>query len=116
MGARAALVLCGAPAERADEGKPAGDNGLVATPPVGWNSWNKFACQVSEATICDAADAMASNGVRETGYRYTVIDDCWDGARTAEGSLTHQAEGERPVAARSSNAGQKRYRPEGRAP
>jgi alpha-galactosidase len=63
-------------------------NGLAQTPPMGWNSWNKFACNVNEATIRATADAIASNGMKEAGYRYVVIDDCWHGARDANGFIT----------------------------
>ena len=38
-------------------------NGLAQTPPMGWNSWNKFACNVNEKVIRDTADAIASNGM-----------------------------------------------------
>ena len=34
------------------------DNGLAKTPPMGWNSWNKFGCNVSEKLIKEMADAM----------------------------------------------------------
>ena len=37
--------------------------GLAKTPPMGWNSWNKFACNVDEKLIRETADAMASNGM-----------------------------------------------------
>ena len=63
-------------------------NGLALTPPMGWNSWNRFACKVSEATIRGAADAMASNGMKAAGYQYVVIDDCWHGPRDAQGFIT----------------------------
>ncbi|RSM48677.1 alpha-galactosidase [Amycolatopsis balhimycina DSM 5908] len=58
------------------------------TPPLGWNSWNSFGCNVSEATIHQAADAMASSGMRDAGYQYIVVDDCWfDPQRDAQGNL-----------------------------
>lgn len=63
-------------------------NGLALTPPMGWNSWNKFACKVNEKVIRDTADAMASNGMKEAGYQFVVIDDCWHGARDANGFIT----------------------------
>lgn len=63
-------------------------NGLAKTPPMGWNSWNKFGCSVNEKVIRDTADAIASNGMREAGYDYVVIDDCWHGPRTADGFIT----------------------------
>ena len=38
------------------------DNNLALTPPMGWNSWNKFHCDVSEDLIKQTADAMVSSG------------------------------------------------------
>ena len=63
-------------------------NGLALTPPMGWNSWNKFACDVNEQTVRDTADAMVSSGMRDAGYQYVVIDDCWHGPRDANGFIT----------------------------
>ena len=63
------------------------DNGLAKTPPMGWNSWNKFACNVSEKLIKDMADAMVSSGMRDAGYIYLVIDDCWQIDRDAQGNI-----------------------------
>ncbi|WP_082468060.1 MULTISPECIES: glycoside hydrolase family 27 protein [unclassified Sphingomonas] len=63
-------------------------NGLAQTPPMGWNSWNKFACNVNEKVIRATADAIASNGMRQAGYAYVVIDDCWHGTRDANGFIT----------------------------
>lgn len=62
-------------------------NGLARTPPMGWNSWNHFSCNVNEQTIRETADAMVSSGMRDAGYRYVVIDDCWQVARDANGAL-----------------------------
>ena len=62
-------------------------NGLALTPPLGWNSWNKFGCDVSESLIRSAADAMVSSGMQAAGYRYIVIDDCWHGKRDADGFI-----------------------------
>ncbi len=63
------------------------DNGLARTPPMGWNSWNHFGCDVSAQLIKETADAMAANGMRDAGYQYVVIDDCWQVARDAQGRL-----------------------------
>jgi alpha-galactosidase len=63
------------------------DNGLARTPPMGWNSWNHFACDVSSTLIREIADAMAANGMRDAGYQYVVIDDCWQVARDRAGRL-----------------------------
>lgn len=61
--------------------------GLALTPPMGWNSWNKFGCNVSEALIRQTADAMVASGMRDAGYRYIVIDDCWQVARDSMGFI-----------------------------
>jgi alpha-galactosidase len=52
--------------------------GLALTPPMGWNSWNKFAGDINEELIRQTADAMATNGMKEAGYNYVVVDDCWE--------------------------------------
>lgn len=60
---------------------------LAATPPMGFNTWNKFGCNVSEQLIRETADAMAANGMRDAGYRYVVIDDCWQVSRDDAGRI-----------------------------
>ncbi len=60
---------------------------LAQTPPMGWNSWNKFACDVDEQKIRQVADAMAANGMKAAGYEYIVIDDCWHGRRDTLGFI-----------------------------
>ena len=60
---------------------------LASTPPMGWNSWNHFACKVSDAIIREQAAAMASNGMKGAGYQYINIDDCWQGGRDANGVI-----------------------------
>lgn len=55
--------------------------GVAPTPPMGWNSWNYFHCDVSEDLIREMADAMVASGMRDAGYEYIVIDDCWQVAR-----------------------------------
>jgi len=62
-------------------------NGLARTPPMGWNSWNHFACKVTEADVRSAADAIVSTGMKSAGYIYVNIDDCWQGARDEKGVL-----------------------------
>ncbi len=60
---------------------------LAKTPPMGWNSWNKFGCNVSEKLIREMADAMVENGMLEAGYKYIVIDDCWQVGRDSLGNI-----------------------------
>ncbi|KZT22585.1 glycoside hydrolase family 27 protein [Neolentinus lepideus HHB14362 ss-1] len=55
----------------------AANNGLARTPPLGWNSWNRFACDISEETILSAAKSLVTTGLKDVGYEYVVIDDCW---------------------------------------
>ncbi len=62
-------------------------NGMAKTPPMGWNSWNKFHTRVSDEVVRGVADAIASNGMREAGYIYITIDDTWEGERDARGVL-----------------------------
>lgn len=50
---------------------------LAKRPPMGWNSWNTFGADISEALILETADAMVEKGYRDAGYEYVVIDDCW---------------------------------------
>src|SRR5437867_3169869 len=68
---------------------PAPPAGLAPTPPMGWNSWNKFGCRIDERLIRETADAMVTSGMRDAGYHYVNIDDCWEApARDANGHLT----------------------------
>jgi alpha-galactosidase len=62
-------------------------NGLTMTPPMGWNSWNKFGCDVDEVKVRAAADGMVASGMKDVGYQYVVIDDCWHGVRDAHGDI-----------------------------
>ena len=50
---------------------------LAQRPPLGWNSWNTFGSNISDALIREMADIMVSRGYRDAGYHYLVIDDCW---------------------------------------
>lgn len=61
--------------------------GLALTPPMGWNSWNYFSCNVSEDLIKGVADAMVETGMKEAGYVYINIDDCWHGKRDSLGFI-----------------------------
>src|ERR1700733_4900256 len=60
---------------------------LALTPPMGWNSWNKFGCNVSEDLIKSMADAIAGSGMKDAGYQYVVIDDCWQVDRDPNGNI-----------------------------
>ena len=62
-------------------------NGLALTPPMGWNSWNKFAGRVDDKSVREMADAIASSGMRDAGYVYVNIDDTWEAGRDANGNI-----------------------------
>jgi alpha-galactosidase len=50
---------------------------LVPAPPMGWNSWNHFQRDINEQLIMDEADAMVASGMKDAGYEYINLDDCW---------------------------------------
>lgn len=60
---------------------------LAATPPMGWNSWNRYHCDISEQLIRETADAMVESGMRDAGYVYLNIDDCWQISRDESGRI-----------------------------
>ena len=63
-------------------------DGLAPTPPMGWNTWNRFGPFVSESLVLETADALVGTGMRDAGYRYVVIDDAWhESARDDAGDL-----------------------------
>lgn len=64
------------------------NNGLALTPPMGWNSWNNFGCNVSDTLIRQMADAMVSQGMLAAGYNYVNIDDCWQNTARTNGHVT----------------------------
>lgn len=64
------------------------DNGLASVPPMGWNDWNAFGCNVDEQLVEQTADAFVTSGMRDAGYEYLNIDDCWAlPTRDADGDL-----------------------------
>ena len=74
-----ALTAPAAHAQKFDE--------LARTPPMGWNSWNRFGCDISEQLVRETADAMVASGLRDAGYRYLNLDDCWHGQRDSLGFI-----------------------------
>ena len=84
-------IGCALTAAGSGQGQPAWMD-LARTPPMGWNSWNKFGCNVSDTLIREVADAMASSGMKDAGYHYVVIDDCWQVARDKNGTIVPDPE------------------------
>jgi len=69
------------------------DNGLAKTPPMGWNSWNKFGCKgLNEKVVRETADTMVSSGMKDAGYQFVILDDCWQKGRDANGNIVADAE------------------------
>ncbi|MEU4246655.1 ricin-type beta-trefoil lectin domain protein [Amycolatopsis sp. NPDC026612] len=77
----AAVSITGSPAQ-------ALENGLARTPPMGWNTWNTFECTIDETLVKQTTDLMVSSGMRDRGYTYVNLDDCWmTRSRDADGNL-----------------------------
>ncbi|MFF5494379.1 glycoside hydrolase family 27 protein [Streptomyces aquilus] len=74
-----ALFCAGVPLLSLGAARPAAalGNGLALTPQMGFNDWNAYGCNVSEALIKSTAQAMHTNGMQAAGYSYVNIDDCW---------------------------------------
>jgi alpha-galactosidase len=66
---------------------------LASTPPMGWNDWNRFGCDINEKIVRQTADAIVSSGLADDGYRYVNVDDCWEASsRDANGNLRNDPE------------------------
>lgn len=46
-------------------------------PALGFNSWNAFRCDIHEDKFLTAAREMVSLGLKDAGYNFVNIDDCW---------------------------------------
>jgi alpha-galactosidase len=71
--------------------QPVPDNGLARTPPMGWNSWNRFGETIDDRTVREMADALVSSGLAGAGYVYVTIDDTWEGERDPAGKIRPNA-------------------------
>ncbi|KAI9754610.1 MAG: GTP cyclohydrolase II [Chaenotheca gracillima] len=65
----------------------ASDNGLAITPQMGWDNWNAFGCDVSEDLLLGTAQKIVDYGLRDLGYHYVILDDCWSVGRSDNGTL-----------------------------
>jgi len=61
---------------------------LARIPPMGWNSWNTFGNNIHEDLIRGVADVFVSEGFKDAGYEYVVIDDIWEAEERVNGRLT----------------------------
>ncbi|MCX0242439.1 NPCBM/NEW2 domain-containing protein [Streptomyces drozdowiczii] len=69
---------------------PRAANGLALTPPMGFNNWNSTHCRAEfdEEMVRGIADIFVEKGLKDAGYEYVNLDDCWAvPERDAEGKL-----------------------------
>ncbi|MER5873136.1 ricin-type beta-trefoil lectin domain protein [Streptomyces sp. NPDC002044] len=86
--AAALLALALAPAPAAAEPTATSDTPLALTPPMGWNNWAHYMCDIDEAKVVANADALVSTGLAAKGYDTVTVDDCWmTKSRDAQGAL-----------------------------
>jgi len=86
VGALTAGLLCAAglavPAVAAPAAEPAAPtlaDGLALTPPMGFNNWNSTNCRAefNESMVKGIADIFVEKGLKDAGYQYVNLDDCW---------------------------------------
>ncbi len=65
---------------------------ISLTPPMGWNSWNVFAAEVSADKVKRATDAMVKTGLINHGWTYINIDDYWENNHERKNDPTLQGE------------------------
>lgn len=63
------------------------NNGLARTPQMGWNNWNSLGCDVSQSLLLDTSRVLLDSGLRDVGYKYVVLDDCWSDGRGSDGYI-----------------------------
>ena len=63
------------------------NNGLARTPQMGWNNWNSLGCDVSESLLLDTSKILLTSGLKDVGYEYVVLDDCWQDVRGEDGYI-----------------------------
>ncbi|ROW15868.1 hypothetical protein VPNG_02579 [Cytospora leucostoma] len=64
----------------------ASDNGLAVTPQMGWDNWNSLGCDVSESLLQTSARAIVDLRLKDIGYEYVILDDCWSNGRNTTGN------------------------------
>ena len=62
------------------------NNGQAITPQMGWDNWNAFGCDVSENLLQTQAKLIVDLGLKDLGYKYIVLDDCWSNGRNTSGN------------------------------
>ncbi|MCX4524580.1 MULTISPECIES: ricin-type beta-trefoil lectin domain protein [unclassified Streptomyces] len=83
-----ALSPLTAPTTANAEPNATSDTPLALTPPMGWNNWAHYMCDIDEAKVVANADALVRTGLAAKGYDTVTVDDCWmRTTRDARGDL-----------------------------
>ncbi|MFJ3925949.1 ricin-type beta-trefoil lectin domain protein [Streptomyces sp. NPDC090022] len=86
--ASALLAVALAAAPSVAEPTATSDTPLALTPPMGWNNWAHYMCDIDERKVVANADALVSTGLAAKGYDTVTVDDCWmEKQRDADGNL-----------------------------
>jgi alpha-galactosidase len=83
----------GGPSQPPPEPGACAPAGTPARPAMGWNGWNEFRCraELDQAKFHANVDALVTRGLRDAGFQYANLDDCWQAPRAADGSLSANA-------------------------
>ncbi|KAJ5367113.1 hypothetical protein N7541_001054 [Penicillium brevicompactum] len=61
---------------------------ILPTPPMGFNNWARFQCDLNESLFTETAQSMLTRGLHDAGYNRLNLDDCWmQHDRAPDGSL-----------------------------
>jgi len=77
--AAAGLAAPAVAAPLAEPVAPTLADGLALTPPMGFNNWNSTHCRAefNESMVKGIADIFVEKGLKDAGYQYVNLDDCW---------------------------------------
>ena len=59
-------------------------------PAMGWNSWNEYGCRINETVFVTVAKQLVALGLKDLGYEYVNIDDCWSDKQRRRDSNTKE--------------------------
>lgn len=89
LAATAVSLLCTGCAETQID--QSDDDKAIATPLMGWSSWNAFRVDISEDIIKNQADLMVRTGLKDAGYTNVNIDDGFFDERDSTGIMKANA-------------------------
>ncbi|MGW7556286.1 glycoside hydrolase family 27 protein [Streptomyces rimosus] len=90
LSATAAFPAAALPATAGEDGARAAAAypNLAPKPPMGWNNWSYYMCDINEKVILGNARALVKSGLAAKGYDTVTVDDCWmSKQRDARGNL-----------------------------